>query len=607
MDLFDQFPHHTHEQWTKQLLKELGEGQPEAVTKTLIDGLLVNAYPQLSVPAFESGALKHRIEHHPDFAFSNDWEFCVSIPTTDIPAANKQALALLEKGASSLRFSGFHISNQEELILILRKILPDVARIHFDASEACPAMLYMYADEINRRALEPLKINGSICFDPLGNFAFQGTYTYTKKESLQITESLIQLAQGTFPNFKTIYIKGSQWHNAGATAAQELAFVLAISSEYFSELADFVDVEVLAKTIQIELASGGTFFVQLAKFRAMRILWKMLLESYKSKDSKLPLWLSSVTAQRNKTVFDAHNNLIRSSLETMAAVAGGTDEHLVLPFDLLYKTPDTFSQRIALNIQHLLKEESRFDKVKDASAGSPYIEELTKQLAEEAWGLFCSLEESGGFTQCLKNGIIQEYVAKARKSDELAIATRKKSIIGVSHFANVEEAAKQILLDEPDPLQKAPEIELVKPYREAEPFEQLRIKFLSNNTTPYAYLVCFGDSEMHKIRSGFVADLLASAGISVKRGNFEENLVNQLSKPEVANSVAIVFCAADEDYAQIDALDLLDLTHQKPTFIARKPYKDSPIQEGISGYIFHGCNALEVLSSVLKEFHKKAV
>ncbi len=154
---------------------------------------------------------------------------------------------------------------------------------------------------------------------------------------------------------------------------------------------------------------GPDFFPEIAKLRAARMLWAVIVRAYGPKSEEAALMhIHSVTGRWNKTLYDPHVNMLRTQTEAMSAVLGGAESITVEPFDAVFRTADQFSERIARNQQLLLMEESHLDKVADPGAGSYYIEELTSMMADEAWKLFLEIENEGGFLQALKNGTIQE-------------------------------------------------------------------------------------------------------------------------------------------------------------------------------------------------------
>ena len=470
MALFNEFQKSTYDDWLSQIKNDLKTDNPDRTIFRKIEGMNIPAFLSAGQQEIIHNPIQFRALHHPDFAFSNEWETCVNIATDKPAEANKKALELLKHGASSLRFTGIGISNQEELMLLFRDIQPEILSIHFDCQEASPSLLFIYHDEICRRGLDISSIRGSLGYDPLGDFALNGFFSPNKQELFSILRSLVSFQAENMPSFKVLTLHGSLWHNAGASAIQELAFMISAMSDY---LVASEKPEALAKSTILRMAGGGDYYLNIAKFRSIRLLWNRLLRGFGLDAVSIPPYLSTETSLRNKTIFDPYNNLLRATSETMAAIIGGTDEHTVHPHDVVFHEPEVESQRLGLNIQHILKYESHFDKVSDPASGSYYLENLTNELTNAAWELFLETEKSGGFVASLEKGFIQEKVEASRMEIEKATRTRKRTITGITHFANPSEKGLEELMIPRDPLGKLPEIKPMKPLREIAYFEDI--------------------------------------------------------------------------------------------------------------------------------------
>jgi len=317
----------------------------------------------------------------------------------------------------------------------------------------------------------------------------------------------------------------------------------------------------------------------------------MLLKGYELDATIIPLYLSTETALRNKTMYEPYTNLLRATTESMSAIVGGTDEHTVHPHDVIFNNPTSDSTRISLNIQHLLREESQFDKVVDVSAGSYLIEKLTQELTVNAWNLFLELEEKGGFVDSLRAGIIQEKISASRTSIEKNIRTRKRILVGVSGYAQPSENVTMNAVFERDPLRKLPEIKPVETFREAAVFESLRRTF-TLESAPKAFLARFGKTARSEVRASFSEDFLAICGFISEKGNIEDPLIEQVHSEAAKKAMIIVLCAADEDYAE--AIDTLQSSGwpTKPVLIAGKlPDAEALQKKGIHDFIYIGCDA----------------
>ena len=592
--LFAEFSNTSYNDWLNQLKKDLKSDNVANSLFSTSEGITIPTY--FSPNSFDSfpDPVQFKMQHHPEFAFSNYWETCVAINTDDLVKTNKQALLSLNQGASSIRFTGHEISNQEELNLVLRNIQIDIIQLHFDCGEASPTILYMLLDEVRKRNLDLHKLSGSISYDPFTDYAFKGSFDYNQSESIALIKTLL-LSSTDFPNFRTLTVNAAQWHNAGATTVQELALTLSVFAEYFEHLKKGVSPQVIAQNIHLRMASGGNYLLNIAKFRSIRLLWSMFLQAYNLNAQDYPLYISAETALCNKTLFDPYNNLLRNTTESMAAVIAGVDELLVYPHNFIFAPADADAQRLALNIQHLLQNEGHFDKVAGIANGSYYIENLTHTFVEQAWQQFLVWENKGGYIKCLQNNDIQPEIAKARQETEKAIRKRKKIIVGVNQFSDPQPNIFEVSPQQVDPLQKPAEIKIVEPFREAMLIEQVRKLTHQQEKNHSVFLLRFGNPAKQLARSAFATELMQTLGYTVHLGNPENHIWQQSQHENAQNASTWILCAADEDY-----LNAVSDLHQnawpdKPVIIAGKPATETELlQLGVDAFIFAGCDILEI-------------
>lgn len=597
-NLFSEFDSPTLQQWLEKVKKDLKTDDIEKVLNKRVESLNLPISIQDSERTVFSG-FNNKEFHHPEFAYANDWEIQVRVSTDDLLKANQFALKALNHGASSLCFTGIEISNQEELRLVLKGIQCDIVPVHFDCDEATPSMLFMYLDEVKRMNLKNQAIKGSLAYDPLGDLAFKGSFDYSFEESMQLTSSLVETSVKELPNYKVIHIKGARWHNAGATAAQELAVSFSLLAEYLINLKGKVELPLVLSKVQMQFASGSEYFLHLAKFRAARVLWNMILEAFDIEE-EIPLWISSETSKRNKTIFDENSNLLRATTESMAAVIGGSDEHHVYTHKLHADIQDWDAQRLAINIHHLLKYEGQLDKVSDPSKGSTYIENLTKELIDQAWSVFLKIEEKGGYTAAIRSGFLQELVSNSRAEREGLIRSGKRSIVGINKFAKADEKAKKEPIHEKDVLAKLPEVKTLEPYVEASSFESLR-RLFTLDKQPSICLIQYGDKTKSKMRADFSADFFASAGFSATRTDASVEPEDQVFSKNVQESEVLVLCSSDEEYEEL--LMKINSTGgvKQPIVIAGNPSNANDLKHyGVAEFIYMGCDAIKIFHNLLE-------
>lgn len=264
-------------------------------------------------------------------------------------------------------------------------------------------------------------------FDIFGYYAQNGLWpTDTKKDSLELTNKII-----TNNHFeKIIAVQGDVYQNAGANHVQQLAISLAHAVEYLEAFGAEI-----ADKMYFRFAIGGNYFFEIAKLRAFRHLWKLILEQY-NKESEAVIYATN--SLRNKSKLDRYNNVIRTSIEANAAILGGADIINVQSYDSLTNSSD-FGLELAAKQQLLLQKEANLDQFADPVAGSYYIESLTNQLAENALELFKTIQNVGGFVKALENETIQDIIYTSAKKEQKEFDSNEINLIGVNKYKNPSE------------------------------------------------------------------------------------------------------------------------------------------------------------------------
>ncbi|RCR69902.1 methylmalonyl-CoA mutase family protein [Larkinella punicea] len=293
----------------------------------------------------------------------------------------------------------------------------------------------------------PYQLKGGILDEPVARSLQSGTHP---------DAALVQMAEATrltldSPHFRTITVGSTVFHNAGATATQELAFTLNAVVDVFDHLTNAgLTMEQLIPKTGFVVSVGTSYFTEIAKLRALRILWQRLLTFY---HSSFIIHHSSFIHAQTSTFYDTtatpYNNLLRATTEAMSAVIGGCDALTVHPYNAVFGEPDEFSTRIARNISILLKEEAHLDKTLDPSAGSYYLETLTNELVESAWALFLDVEKQGGLLKATESGFVPSELEKAYQAKVEAVKNGR-ILVGVTKFRVDEE----VLLAKPARVQK---------------------------------------------------------------------------------------------------------------------------------------------------------
>ena len=409
--LFEEFSHKTLKQWNDKIISDLKGNSYE--------NLIWESPENIKVDPIYNTESTNKLKG--DCTYNHlDWEIEQSLnnPT------NKQILTCLNKGASSLLLK--NIPTQD-----LETILENVLFQHIQTSiqsKSIKSSLETFISLIEKRGLEKHSIKGCLHFDPLMDCLKMGTLNTDLWENFRlIQEKIIDLKA-----FKSVNIQGVEYHNAGASISQELAFTLAQLSEYFSNVPSLEP-----NKIQISLGVSTNYFFEIAKFRAIRILWTQILNAFKKDDT--PLYLRAETSLRTSTIFDPHVNMLRTTSQSMSAALGGANIINTSSFNAAFKNDDDFAQRMARNISLILKEESYFNKVSDPSSGSYYIENLTNKLSLNAWTLFQEIEANGGWLKTVQSNFIQDRIEKNAAKQKQSLESKKIHLLGTNLFPNLEE------------------------------------------------------------------------------------------------------------------------------------------------------------------------
>lgn len=407
--LFSEFNGVSEQQWKDQIIKDLKGAD--------YNSLIWHTKNGFDVKPFYTG--ENTEKRSPLFS-SSDWDICEPIEVFDERFANHQALEALKKGASGLVFTiGKKIDT--------KKLLKDISLYHiysqFNISNDALHMLEDLKGIYGKKNSYDGKLKCFIDIDPIHLFAYWGEWHDTKEKDLSVLKQLSHIP-----------VNGSLYQEAGSTQVHELALTLAHCNEYFNYLN--ASNELNDKPVHASLSVGGDFFTEIAKLRAFRKLFHLLKNTYQSNN---PLYIHAQTTMLNKSEKDAYTNLLRSTTEAMSAVIGGCNSLSIAGYDQVYSQANEFSSRMAINQQHILKDESYLNKVADMAAGSYYIEQLTDHLAEQAWEKFKEIEAKGGFITCIDSGHIQHIISEDLNVLKENYKQNKAVLIGVNKYPNTSE------------------------------------------------------------------------------------------------------------------------------------------------------------------------
>ena len=537
---------------------------------------------------------------------SNVWYVRQNIVVDDPKAANAKALDILNKGIDSL---GFHIPgkmvSKETVETLLNDVLCDIVEVNFST---CPRHALELAEILvayfDKKGYAKEKVVGSIEWDPMQKIVMKG------KDATPVLAVAPQLVEAlkAYPNFRCVAVSSDALNNAGAYIVQELGYALAWGNEYLQQLTDAgVDVDLAAKSIKFNMGVSENYFMELAKFRAARLLWAQIVKQYAPKsDDSCKMVVNATTSKYNQTLFDSYVNLLRSQTEAMSAALGGIHSMVVTPFDAPYEAPTDFSERIARNQQLLLKEESHFGTIVDPGAGSYYIEHLTDALATEAWKIFLKVEEEGGFLAAIKAGTVQDDINATNVKRHGDAAKRKEFLLGTNQFPNFTEKsdgkkaqACGCCCGHAEPEDHP--FKAIESTRLAADFEDLRIH-TEETKVPTAFMLTIGNLAMRQARAQFSCNFLACAGYKVIDNLGFKTVEEGVDAALEAKADIVVICSSDDEYAEyaIPAFKYLD--GRAMFVVAGAPACMEDLKAaGIENFIHVKCNVLETL----KEYNQK--
>ena len=534
----------------------------------------------------------------------NTWYIRQDIVADDAAEANKKALDILNKGIDSL---GFYIPGEKVsaafIETLLDQILCDIVEVNFHTCQRHALELaQILTAYFEKKGYDKEKIVGSIDFDPMKKMVMKGKDT---SEVLATAPQLVE-ALKDYPQFRCICVNTVALNNAGAYIVQELGYALAWGNEYLQQLVDAgVDVDLAAKKIKFNMGVSENYFMELAKFRAARMLWAQIVKQYEPKcDCACKMCVNAVTSEYNQTLFDSYVNLLRSQTEAMSAALAGVHSMVVTPFDVTYEAPTDFSERIARNQQLLLKEECHFNTVVDPGAGSYYVEHLTDSLAVEGWKIFLKVEEEGGFLAAVKAGTIQDDINATNVKRHGDAAKRKEFLLGTNQFPNFTEKsegkkAKACACGCGNAEEAT--FKAINSTRLAADFEDLRIH-TEETKVPTAFMLTIGNLAMRQARAQFSCNFLACAGYKVIDNLGFKTVEEGVDAALEAKADIVVICSSDDEYAEYAIPAFKYLNCRAMFVVAGAPACMEDLKAaGIENYIHVKGNVLETL----KEYNQK--
>lgn len=623
---FDEFPKPTPESWRAVAEKSLkgADFERKLVTRTYEGIDLQPLYFEAQAAEIAArhslpGAMPFTRGATPAGDLAAPWQIAQAIPyatpeafnaalrddlargqtTVNLPLDRATRLGLDADAEEGVAVGGVSISALVDLALALEGISLAQTPVFIDAGTAGAASASLLAALAGMQGVSAANLTGWVAHDPLGVLAETGKLPGGVDAAYDEMASLTGWAIDNAPKLDTVAVSSAIYHDGGAHAVQELAYALATGVAYLrAMIARGLDATAAAARMRFRFAIGGKFFMEIAKFRAVRSLWAQILRAFAVDPEAAPLRAHAQTGHFNKTVTDPYVNMLRTTTEALAGAIGGVQSLHVDPFDAIIRPPDDFSRRIARNQQIILQEEVNLTRLIDPAGGSWYIEWLTDQIAERAWAAFQTIEAAGGIVEALKKGTPQAEVAQVAVERAHNLGRRKDKLVGTNMYANLGETPVRGAVDTAAVAQER--ASLVQASREpqrgairtlaeaisaaslgatvsqisaafrgkgedlsvtpicvhriAEPFERLRAAADAHaertGGLPRIFLATMGPLRQHKARADF------SQGF-FNVGGFEAVYPDGFDTPQAAAEAAlaagagaVVICSTDEDYVE---------------------------------------------------------
>jgi methylmalonyl-CoA mutase len=542
-----------------------------------------------------------------------------------------------EDAASQAGLDGTSVQHIPDFQVITSKLQP---RVDFNLNAGMSSPVFLAMAAATDRCLTHLD------FNPHAFMISEGTIPFSIETTYRLIHDAIKYVDQRSLPTTVISVCGDCYHNAGASATQELACMLASGVEYMHRITEKgLSADAVAQRVRFNFPVGMSFFMEIAKLRAARLLWSRVTDAFGVKNEEAGKMRMHVrTSWWSQTKYDPYVNMLRATIESMAGVIGGAESMYTAPFDEVASTPGVFSKRVARNLQIILREESQLGQVADPAAGSYYVETLTDLVARRTWEVFQEIEAQGGYLAAVKTGFIQDMIEKTSEEKRKNISRRRDVIVGSNQYPNLGE--KPIASMVPDPaivrqrieaslrrhraerkadfavlsaslrevlhggtgnliaamaaaLQEgltvaevndvlrngsvdAPRIRPLRPFRAAEDFEVLRDAVAAVERKPVVFLATYGPGFWRRARATFASGFFGTAGLEVVNNPGFDTPESAAAAAIDAGADILVACSDDESYP-----DML------PRLIGTLRAADSRMIVAVAGYPADSIEVLE--------------
>ncbi|WAA10475.1 methylmalonyl-CoA mutase family protein [Fervidibacillus albus] len=566
------FPDSSYSDWLKVAEK--------TVKGKSVSDYMTNTYEQIDIqPLYTKEDIPENVlEIQKQLKKNPSWSIVQKISGKSIEEINEQILKALQFGSNTVSFNILPNLTTDQMEHLFKNIPLKQFPFFIDGKMYSVGFYVLLADWFEKRKLDKHIVSGFIGTDPVHFFMHNPGYEDWENCFSNWADGILY-ARNQFPNLKTIFVNSSIFEQAGAHSIQQLAYSLLEIVEYVEYFREKgMDEKEVFQKIVVAFSVSSDFFMEVAKLRAFRYLWKKLLEAY-GVDEQIHATIFAQTSVVNKTKTDPYMNLIRSGNEAFSSIVGQVDYLSIRPFDEVLGKVSEKGTRLSLNTHHILKEEAGLAKVCDPAAGSYFIERLTQTLIERSWAYFVDLDEKGGFLISISKGIIQRDLNKIRERRQRDFNQQKKVLVGTNRYANPhedssfdlepnengQETVSILPLDEIQmklmkgysledcvkPMKSREKNEILPPFRLSAPLERCRKK-LEQQIKGKNRIVGFiinGDYVSHKRIIDFISNIFSSVGLDLSICTEGRNLekVNTFLEETDPILYGYLYCKHDVD------------------------------------------------------------
>ncbi|WP_276498008.1 methylmalonyl-CoA mutase family protein [Pontibacter litorisediminis] len=597
--LFPEFTPATAAAWEQKARKDLRDTPLESLTWHTYEGIDIKPYYTKE----DIASLPLTRQKPGDFPFlrgdktcDNGWLNVQQVEAHgDAHHAIEKAADALQRGADGVCF----VVHQQELFDVAHLVrLIDLSQhaVSYTVKEQPDSFLQRLYAELEKRNISHRNLKGFLNFDPASVKS-----KIDHEEGRAIIKAL-DLTKDS-PDFYGVTVNGTSFSGIGASVTQELAYTLSAAVTYLHRLTTAGEpLESVLRNMQFVMASGTNYFFEIAKLRALRLLWAAVVEAYQAEPAlAAKLRIHSVTSSWYQTTLDPYVNMLRTTTEAMSAVIAGCDSLTVTPFDNTFKASDEFSERIARNVSIILKEEAYLDKAIDPAAGSYYLESLTNELAQRAWVLFKEVEGMGGFEDAYSNGFILGSITEVSRRKFRNIATGRDVLVGTNKYPNPKE---KVSFD-PEELIQSADFDTT---RAAYPTEVMRmateLHLRKLNRRPKAIIALIGSSEQRQVNASFAQEFFSCAGFDTEVQPFGTAAD---ASEKLLHAAADVVAVSTSEAAYAREFDPKLRHHDgKPLVLLAddpKHLKAEMISHGYDEFLFEDCDVTNIMRIVHRKLH----